>query len=211
MTALLDLTGQKFHMWTVIELIEEQHNGHRYWKCKCDCGTIKNVQVSQLTTGRSKCCKKHGKGMKPRHGRCKTKVYRSWTHMRNRCNNTKNERYESYGGRGIKVCERWDIFENFLADMGEPPGKNYSIERTDNNGDYTPENCQWASAKEQANNRSNRRTFEYKGEHKTLNELAEINGLAPSTVESRISQRGWSIDKAVETPARKLTKKTKTE
>lgn len=94
------------------------------------------------------------KGKRRRHGLAGTREHATWLDMRNRCRNPDAHNYARYGGRGIKVCERWDVFENFLADMGPKPGKGYSIERRDNDGDYEPSNCKWATQLEQSRNRS---------------------------------------------------------
>lgn len=102
----------------------------------------------------SRACGNHSsKNRRHGHAAAKTREHATWLDMRNRCRNPDAHNYGRYGGRGIKVCERWDVFENFLADMGPKPGKGYSIERRDNDGDYEPSNCKWATATEQSRNR----------------------------------------------------------
>ncbi len=135
--------------------------------------------------------------------------YMSWTKMKFRCTNPKYHAYDKYGGKGIKVCDRWlgkDGFFNFLEDMGIKPDKSFSIERIDISKDYCPENCKWASKKEQARNKSNSKRIEYKGETKTLVEWSEILQLPYATLQARIDSYSWSIEKAFETPIRKNNK-----
>lgn len=140
---------------------------------------------------------KHGKNHGNfKHG--KPYGYLAWQSMHNRCESENNHAYKNYGGRGIKVCERWsgeNGFVNFMSDMGPKPYRSYSIDRIDVNGDYCPENCRWASAKMQANNRRN--NFVIKG--KTLAEWGDNLGGSRYLVRKRI-QRGWSEDDAISIP-----------
>lgn len=143
--------------------------------------------------------------LSPRHGHARagkwSRVYRVWNGMMNRCNNPNNRSYDRYGGRGIKVCERWHRFEDFLADMGEPPTGDHQLERTDNAGNYEPANCRWATRQEQARNRRSSHLIEFRGETKTLAEWCQILGLRHTTVLMRL-RNGWSAEKALTTPAR---------
>jgi hypothetical protein len=141
-----------------------------------------------------------------RHGhpiyRNQTRVYGIWRGMRSRCENPRNRSYPRYGGRGIKVCERWAVFENFLADMGEPPTPQHQIERQKNGEGYYPENCHWATPKEQANNRRSSRLLTYQGRTQTLQAWCDELGLKHNTVVMRLNEYGWSVERALSTPAR---------
>jgi hypothetical protein len=125
--------------------------------------------------------------------------YRSWNHMIGRCQNPNNSNYHLYGKRGITVCERWVKFENFYADMGSRPGREYSLERIDRNGNYESSNCCWATRKEQNRNTSRNRFFEYHGRQCTLAELAEIAKISHSAFLLRL-KRGLSVEEAVHKP-----------
>jgi hypothetical protein len=126
-----------------------------------------------------------------------TKAKSSWKAMKARCKYPSQHGYKYYGGRGIKVCERWLDFDNFLADMGEPE-EGLTLDRIDSDGDYEPDNCRWATWSEQATNKCNNRVITACGESKTLSEWAKDAGISPSTISQRLA-RGWSEDEAVST------------
>lgn len=147
----------------------------------CECGVEKEFEGSSLRAGTSKSCgctkKEIAKNINLSHGKYKSPEYRTWVKMKERCYNPNTERYPSYGGRGITVCERWlNSFENFYEDMGKKP-KGYSIERINVDGNYEPNNCKWASSQEQHYNKTNTLYVEYKNENKSLSELCKIYAL----------------------------------
>jgi hypothetical protein len=156
-----DLTGRVFTRLTVLERATSR-NHSAYWRCKCECGNLYEAQGSQLRNERTKSCgclkrerivaQSTTHGHKTREGTSPT--YNSWSNMMARCTRPTHPRYKDWGGRGITVCERWLVFENFLADMGEkPPGK--TLDRKENSGNYEPGNCRWATPAEQAANTRN--------------------------------------------------------
>lgn len=175
--------------------------------CVCSCGTEKAFYISNLRRGVTKSCGCFGieatKAANTTHGLAGTPIYKVWVEMKRRCNNPKNLNYEKYGGRGIKVCERWQKFENFYKDMGERPER-LSIDRTDNDGDYEPGNCRWATPKEQANNTRSNQLYKIfidgEWQEKNVSQWANQFNLKPSTVYTRLF-RGWTITQALLLPA----------
>jgi hypothetical protein len=151
-----DLSGRRFGMLVAKSLSHMSSNGTAKWLCECDCGSTKVVFSTVLRRGTSCCGCQTSKRIsvaRTTHGLTLTPTYRSWRAMKARCRNPKSPDFDWYGGRGILVCDRWfDSFEAFLDDMGEhPPG--LTLDRSDNSGDYEPDNCVWSTAKEQTNNK----------------------------------------------------------
>jgi hypothetical protein len=141
------------------------------------------------------------------HGKTRTRTYEVWKRMRQRCNNPNSSNAETHYNRGIRVCERWNKFENFLEDMGEIPEGDYSIDRIDNNGNYEPSNCKWATRKEQSNNRRSNKILIFQGKSKTLRQWCDKLNLNYRTIQNRLNSYGWSIEKALSTPVRKIKRK----
>jgi hypothetical protein len=159
MPAYIDISNQKFGRLTVLRDTGKRKKGSVVWVCKCDCGQEITAKAIDLRQGEVKSCgclrrtnpnaRRHGMSW----GTSRTREYITWILMRDRCSNPKNKRFQHYGGRGIGVCERWELFENFLTDMGPRPD-GYSIERIDNDLGYEPKNCTWIPKADQAKNRS---------------------------------------------------------
>lgn len=178
--------------------------GHSTWLCQCDCGVQKDLGASKLKSHqvRSCGCRRYER----KHGHTGTKfatpTYVSWAKMVARCRpgNCNEARYSQ---RGISVCERWLKFENFLADMGERPSSDHSIDRyPDNDGNYNPENCRWATRSEQARNTSITRNVIARGKKQCLSAWAEETGIPISTIRRRLAI-GWGAEEALSTPPRK--------
>jgi len=153
MPKFIDLTGKVFGKWTILSIADGKDiDGHILWRCQCSCGVVKIMRSNNLKNGRSKSCQACNKTNKI-HGYSRTKTYRVWGSMIERCENTSHKYYKHYGGRGIKVCKEWrNDFTRFLRDMGEQP-KGLSLDRIDNSGDYCKDNCRWVSMKVQNRNR----------------------------------------------------------
>ena len=193
---MIDHTNKVFGLWTVLNFWGRDVTYEGMWVCRCICGAKSIVRGSRLTKGRSQGCNKctHVK-----HGQHKSALYSVWKGMKSRCLNPKSLKWPNYGGRGITVCDTWLDFVNFQLDMGDSYSPGLTLERVDNSKGYSPENCVWASQKEQAVNRRSNHLLEFEGETKALSEWAEYLGMKYSTLYSRISS-GWGVPKALTTP-----------
>ncbi len=217
MPKLIDLTGKKFGRLVVIEFVGRNKRRQSKWLCLCDCGQksiIFGYHLKDDSTKSCGCLRKevvskrmitHGNDKKGK----RTKAYRSWSQIIQRCTNFSHPRYKDYGGREIEVCKRWLKFENFLEDMGQSLGDGYSIERKDNNGDYCKENCKWATSKQQNRNKRNNRLETFHGETKCISDLSEKYNIPYKTLWSRLYMYGWSIEKALITPVKRYGKRGK--
>lgn len=200
-----DLTGLKFGRLLVLS-----YHGYigkwmaRAWVCQCDCGTIKVVTGNNMKSGKTVSC-----GCKTRedtirrnttHGltRFHPIEYRCWCHLRQRCNNQKSKDYPDYGGRGIKVCQRWMKFENFLEDMGRRP-EGMTLDRIDVNGNYCPENCRWATGKQQIEGRRISVKFSLNGKTLSVTDWSAITGISYKTLISR-RYYGWTDERILTAP-----------
>lgn len=214
--------GSIFGRLTVVRVLKYQQILKRKstkirYMCLCSCGKKVIAEGYRLRSGHKRSCgclqrdaaTKSGKNRR-KHGYAgddRPPEYMTWVRMRRRCQNSESDDYSNYGGRGISVCDRWEIFSNFLEDMGKRPSKHHSIDRINNNGNYTPDNCRWATIKQQ--NRNKRTTRELTIERKTLGlgEWAEISGINLETIRSRLN-RGWSSETAVFGPLKQVMLKT---
>lgn len=194
-----DIAGVKFGRLTALSRAETKDKNHAYWNCKCDCGKTITARTSHLKTGFVSSCgcyKSESSAIRQyKHGDVYSPTYGAWASMKSRCNNPSQNDFNLYKGRGITVCERWNDYRNFLEDMGHKPAGT-SIDRIDNNKGYFPENCRWATAKQQARNKRNNRFILLNGDNKTVAEWSEITGLNYGTIISRL-RLGWSSDQVL--------------
>lgn len=199
-----NLTGQKFARLTVQSLAGKRsnHTGGNYyfWNCHCDCGEVSIVPIAKLKNGHTKSCgclqSEAASKSNRTHGMTETSEYSIWCAMMKRCSNSKIAQWKHYGGRGIKVCERWKKFENFISDMGLKPTPKHSIDRKDNNGNYEPGNCRWATSGEQRRNSRLVRLLTFHGETMCVTDWAIKTGINMRAILSRLSL-GWSVDRAL--------------
>ncbi|KKM72229.1 hypothetical protein LCGC14_1422620 [marine sediment metagenome] len=215
MSRLIDLTGQKFERLLVVKYAGKKKSGATLWLCVCDCSKEKIIIGSHLKNGNTKSCgclqKEIASISHAKHGhktRAKTsKTYQSWQSMIKRCVNPKNKDYLHYGGRGIKVCQRWrNSFENFLKDMHEAP-EGYQIDRIDNDGNYCKSNCRWVTSRINNRNKRNNHLITYNNKTQCLIEWAEDYDIPYKTLFARINILGWPMGKALTTPVGKQNKK----
>lgn len=202
------LIGSRFNRLVVIGDAGTNGICHK-WICLCDCGRIKSVIGDNLKRGSTKSCGclhvENGKTINLKHGMRKSPEYKVWSGIKDRCHNPSANGFNRYGGRGIRVCNRWlHSFENFLADMGRKPSPNHTIERKNNNIGYSPTNCMWAGRGAQANNRSTNKFVSIGGVSKTYAQWCKEFKINPATLFWRISNGQSPID-ALTRPTRKYT------
>jgi len=167
------MTGQRYGRLTVVEYVRTEKS-QSLWRCICDCGKTIVTRRQALRVGDNVSCGCYNRENHTTHGMEGTRIYHIWRSVISRCNNPKDICYHLYGGRGIKICDRWHhSFENFYQDMKEDYSDNLTIDRIDTDGDYEPSNCKWSTQKEQGNNRRNNRYITLGDVTKTLTEWCE--------------------------------------
>jgi hypothetical protein len=193
-----DLTGKTIGGWFVLRRNDTRAGQNTNWDCRClGCGMVQTHQASNLrptSKGCRSCATK-------RHGKSRTRIHNIWATMIARCTNPTSDEFERYGGRGIAVCERWEIFENFLADMGEPPS-GMTLERKNNDLSYSPANCVWASRKAQARNRRSNHKLVAFGRCQCLAEWAEEFNIGQGCLWKRLFLYKWPAEEALTRPVR---------
>lgn len=202
MGILVDIKGQKFNRLTVLEL--DYIKGKRtYWKCQCDCGNIISVRGDSIRNGHAKSCgclqKESARKTFTKHGAYKSRIYRIWYCMLRRCYAPTYYEYHNHGGRGIIMCDEWRndfvAFYNWAMENGYKD--NLTIDRIDNNGNYEPNNCRWATMMEQSNNTRRNVFYEYNGERLTIAQLARKYNIEYGTLYSRLKNYNMPIDIAI--------------
>lgn len=199
-----DLTGQKFGKLTVLRFAGYKDDGPHnvaMFECRCECGQSATVRANFLKRGKTTSCGCMSSRLAKVHGKYGTSTHRIWGAMLQRCRNPKDRHYKQYGGRGISVCERWNDFVNFIADMGERPPC-LTIERINNDGHYEPSNCRWATRSEQQNNRRTNHRITAFGKTQTMAQWSREFGINSKTLERRL-RCGMPAEEALTRPISK--------
>jgi hypothetical protein len=201
--ARTDMLGRRFGRLTVTRRDGTNHHNFAMWACLCDCGETTRVSTGALIKGNTKSCgclARDTTGNRARtHGMSKTPEYRVWSLMRDRCSNPNNKKFADYGGRGIAVHATWQTsFEAFFADMGKRPFPRAEIERINNNGNYEPGNCRWATRQEQTRNKRNNHLLTFNGRTQTIAAWAGETGIPARTIRKRVVEFGWDVAKALD-------------
>lgn len=206
----LELSGKRFGRLTVLGY-SHNYNGFTYWNCLCDCGNETVVRGVRLTHGKTKSCGCLLSAITAAQNRERAdghyrdeRLYRIYYGIKTRCYNSKEAGYERYGGRGISMCDEWKDdflkFQEWALSAGYRP--DLTIDRVDNDGDYSPENCRWANVKQQSNNRRSNVMLNYGGTQRTVAEWSEIVGIGKNTIYQRLRD-GWSAEDALSIPVGK--------
>jgi hypothetical protein len=208
---VIDLTGQRFERL----IVEEQDPDPRWrgkearWICHCSCGKTLSVPGRRLRVGKHGGTRSCGcllndlNRQRSTHGLTRTPEYRIWAHMKARCILATDKSFPRYGGRGITVCEQWlASFPAFLADMGQRPSPQHSLERLDNNGPYSPGNCCWATSTAQGRNKRNNVLLAWQGETRCLSAWSELLHIDYHTLKARL-RKGWPVERILTTPVRR--------
>ncbi len=194
MRQMLNLEGQRFGKLIVLKPDGRDSSGHYLWLCVCDCGNTKTISGDSLRRGYTTSCG----CINYKHGDSDSKLYKVWRDMRRRCYNPSRNDYGRYGDRGISVCDRWHdfaVFKNDVTSMSHAKEPGYTLDRIDNDGDYTPDNVRWATYIAQANNRRSNVLVTYDGETHTISEWSKKLGINYYKLRARLKM-GWSVERA---------------
>ncbi len=199
---MTDISGQKFGRLTAIKPDGRYSSGNIKWLCLCDCGKYTHSDSSKLIKGGVKSCGCYASErmtkINTKHNGFGTRLYEIWRQMHRRCYGENTKSYKHYGGRGISVCEEWKEFETFKEwALKNGYSEDLTIDRIDVDGNYCPENCRWATMKEQANNKRNNHFVVCFGERKTISEWADIYGVNQVKLWDRLSRHNWNLESAL--------------
>jgi hypothetical protein len=194
--------GDEYGRYFVLGIFQQKDGYEKYALVKCSCGSDERfVKVGTLRSGESQSCGCLHKERVTTHGAWGHPIFNVWSMMMKRCYNKKDKRYSRYGGRGILVCKRWHNVNNFIADMHPSYEEGKSIDRKNNDKGYSPENCRWASQKQQNRNYSRNVILEYDGKSMCIKEWSEETGINYGTLWDRLKQ-GWSTERALTIPVK---------
>lgn len=204
----VDISGQRYGKLVVVEKSESRgKHGEVLWLCRCDCGKDRLAIAGNLRAGTALSCGCNSYETRKLHGMTKTRTFKSWDSMKQRCTNPKAPDYSRYGGRGISIYSKWiESFNNFLTDMGERP-HGCSLDRKDVNGNYDQNNCRWATRSEQQRNKTTSLIIEWNGMKKCAADWADEVKIPSKIICERLAA-GWSIEDALTKPKRKKSKST---
>lgn len=203
MKKAINLKDKQFGLLTVIERVESK-NGHAMWKCKCVCGNTVIARTTALVNGHKQLCEDCQSKLRKSSWVSDDRIYRTWMHMLQRCENVNDKAYKNYGMRGIKVCEEWHDFTNFQEwALTNGYSDSLTIDRIDCNGNYEPNNCRWVTQKIQQNNRTNNCNLTLFGVTKTKKQWSEITGVKYTTISKRLAL-GWSVERALTEPVKDM-------
>lgn len=205
--------GDVYGNWTVLEILPPKIKyGHKHLLCQCDCGNIKDVDIFNVTSGKSKSCGclsiQAFKQRNTIHGKTNTRLFYIWISMKDRCNNPNNHAYNNYGGRGITVCQEWltDFMNFYNWAISHGYDENLTIDRINVNGNYEPSNCRWLNQKDQSNNRRTNLNFTYNNKTQTLMQWCEEYNLDYRMILARVHNPKWenkSFEEILFTPNQK--------
>ena len=202
-----DITGQKFGRLTAIECVGRDRQRMALWKCRCECGNYIVTRGTGLRYGSTKSCGclryERAKDACTTHGLSGKRLYKIWLNMKSRCFNSNTPKFKNHGGRGITICKEWLSFKAFYGwAITSGYRDDLTLDRINNNGDYSPENCRWATYAEQALNSRNNHLLTHKGKTQPMTLWADEIGMKFSTLHARIADYGWTVEDALETPVR---------
>lgn len=200
-----EMIGFKVGKLEVIELSHQDKNGSFKWLCKCECGNTKVISQGSLRQGQSLSCgciqKAFTINRQLKHGMSHRPIYQTWLDMKKRCTNPKSNEYHNYGGRGIKISEKWiNSFQNFFDDVGDIPFPNAQIDRIDNDGNYELGNIRWSTVEENQRNKRNNHLVTYKGETMCVADWAVRLGIKSSILFARLSKPSYTVEEAFTLP-----------